>query len=58
MCEVVWKQAEINKLIKNIKCQPIHCIDIDMKAGEKSAQAMQNLLNFAGVLLYTLPTSF
>lgn len=56
MCEVVWKQAEINELIKNIKCQPIYCID--MKAGEKSVQVMQDLLDFAEVLLYKLLTSF
>lgn len=56
MCKVVWKQAEINKLIKNIKCQPIHYIA--MKAGEKSAQAMQKLLDSAEVPFYELPTSF
>lgn len=56
MCEVVWKQAEINELIKNTKCQPIDCID--KKAGEKSAQATQNLLDFAEVLFYELPTLF
>lgn len=28
MCGVVWKQDQINELIKNIKCQPIHCTDM------------------------------
>lgn len=55
MCEVVWKQAEINELIKNTKRQSIHCID--MKAGEKSGQAMQNLRDFAEMLFYELSSS-
>lgn len=53
---MVWKQAEINELIKNTECQSIYCID--MKAVEKLGQAMQNLLDFAEMLFYELLTSF
>lgn len=55
MHEVVWKQAEVNEPIKNVKCQPIHCIH--MKAGKKSAQATQNLLGSAEVVFWKSPAS-
>lgn len=47
MCEGVWKQVEMNDLIKTIKFQPIHCSNT--KAGEKSTQAM---LDFVEVLFW------
>lgn len=55
MHEVVWKQAKVNELIKNVKCQPIHCIH--MKAGKKSAQETQNLVGCVEVLFWKLPAS-